>query len=96
MRQKAIGFKKLPLININGKKVKGGSEVIFSKKKYKDFDLNANIWIGDLDDIISHLMSMSRMLRKIGFNTGRSLHLKKSFIKKLNKIRSKNAISHGR
>lgn len=96
MRHKIIGFKKMPELNINGKKLKGCSQVIFSKKKYKDFDFYANIWIGDLDETILYFKSMSRMLRKLGFNTSRSLHPKKSFIRRLNKIRSKNEISNGR
>jgi len=96
MRQKIIGFKKMPSLSINDKRIKGCSKVIFSKKKYKDFDFYANIWIGDLDETILYFKSMARMLRKIGFNTSRSLHPKKSFIRRLNKIRSKNEISNRR
>ena len=58
MRHKFIRFKKLPFININGKKIKGGSQAIFSKKKYKDFDFSANLWIGDLDETILYLKSI--------------------------------------
>lgn len=73
MRYRTIGFKKLPEININGKKIKGGSEVIFSKKKYKDTDFYVNIWFEELDETIAYLKSMSRMLRKLGFDTSRSI-----------------------
>ncbi len=73
MRHRAIGFKKIPEMNINGKKIKGCSEVIFSKKKYKDIDFYVNMWFEELDETISYFKSMSQMLRKLGFDTGKSL-----------------------
>jgi hypothetical protein len=73
MRHKIIGFKKCPEININGKKIKGCSEAIFSKRKYKDTDFYANLWFEELDEIITYLKSMSRMLRKLGFDPSRSI-----------------------
>lgn len=69
MRQKVIGFKKIPEININGKKIKGCSKVIFSKKKYKDNYFYVNIWFEELDETISYFKSMRKMLNDIGFAT---------------------------
>ena len=73
MRHKVIGFKKLPEINLNGKKLKCSSEVIFSKKKYKDTNFYVNLWFEELDETINYFKSMSRMLRKLGFDTSRSI-----------------------
>ena len=73
MRYRAIGSKKIPEMNINSKKLKGGSKVIFSKKKYKDTDFYVNIWFEELDETINYFKSMSRMLRKLGFDTRRSI-----------------------
>ena len=73
MRPRVTGFRKILEININGKKIKGGSEVIFSKKKYKDTDFYVNIWFEELDETIAYFKSMSRMLRKLGFDTSMSI-----------------------
>lgn len=78
MRHKVIRFKKIPEININGKKIKGGSEVIFSKKKYKETDFYVSIWFEELDETIAYFRSMSRVLRKLGFNTKKSIEWMKA------------------
>lgn len=77
MRNKIIGFKKLPEININGKKIKGGSQVIFSKKKCKNTDFYVNLWFEELDRTIAYFKSMSKMLRKLGFDTNRVMKFNK-------------------
>ena len=73
MRNKVIGFKKFPEMNINGKKIGGFSKVIFSKKKYKDKESYVNLWFEELDETISYFKSMSRMLKQLGFDTSKSL-----------------------
>lgn len=46
---------------------------------------SATLWFEEIDETISYFKSMSRLLRKLGFDTNRSLHLKKKFIRKINK-----------
>jgi len=60
-RQKVSGYKKLPT---------GGMQVIFSKKTYPDEDLEAWLWIEELEETILYFQSMKRMLNKIGVRTG--------------------------
>jgi len=61
MRSKVIGHKKLP---------NGMTEVLFSKKKYKDFDLKAVFWMEELDETINYFQRMKKMLNKLGYKTG--------------------------
>ena len=72
---KIIGLKKLP---------NNWSQVIFSKKKTELVeDYNAILWCEELDETISYLKSMKRMLMKIGYDTGRSLRLKNRIVRKI-------------
>lgn len=61
-RSKVIGSKKLS---------SGMHEVIFSKKKYPNIEYYANLWIEDMDETIEYLKSMRKMLRSMGYNTGK-------------------------
>ena len=62
MRSRVIGTKKLP---------SGGSQIIFSRKKYPSEDLFAVFWMQELDDTIRYFKSMKRVLNKLGFKTNR-------------------------
>ena len=62
MRSKVIGMKELP---------SGGSQIIFSKKKYPSESSYALLWMQELDDTIRYFRSMKRMLNKLGFKTNR-------------------------
>ena len=66
-RHKVIGFK--PCSWGDNK----GSQVIFSKKKYDAEDYEGVLWIGELDETIEYLKSMSTMLRKIGYKTDNTI-----------------------
>jgi hypothetical protein len=60
MVSKDITFKDLP---------HGGAEVIFSEEKIPGEDFDAWMWFEDLDETISYLQSMKRMLNKLGYKT---------------------------
>ena len=62
MLPKIIGMKKLS---------NGMSQVLFSKKKYPQESFYATLWMSELDDTISYLKSMKRMLNKLGIKTSR-------------------------
>jgi hypothetical protein len=60
-RRKILGFKKLP---------NGCSEVLFSKKKcINDTEHYAIVWFQELDDTISYLIRLKKLLNKLGYNT---------------------------
>ena len=65
MLPKTVGMKKLP---------NGMSQVLFSKKKYPAEMLFARLWMCELDNTISYLRSMKKMLNKMRIRTS----LKKS------------------
>jgi hypothetical protein len=60
LRHKVKGF---------AKPIGGTSRVIFSEKKYPTEELEAVFWFEELDEIISYLQSMKRMLNKLGYRT---------------------------
>jgi hypothetical protein len=62
-RSRFLRWKKLP---------DGLLEAICTKKKYPVVDYEASFWVEELDETISHLQSMRRMLRKIGLKTSLS------------------------
>jgi len=67
MRNKPIGFKKLP------NKL---SQVIFSKKKYPIEDYKAIFWFEELDDLINYFKRMKKMLNSLGYKTYRKIDKK--------------------
>jgi hypothetical protein len=61
--------------------IKKNGKFILEKVDY----YSAILWFEELDETIAYFKSMARMLRKLGFNTNRSLQLKKRLIKGINK-----------
>jgi len=60
-RRKITGYKKLP---------NGSVEILFSKKKMiDDVDSYANVWFEEIEDMISYLKKMKKMLNKLGYKT---------------------------
>jgi len=80
-RSKVIDKKKLP---------DGMYKLLFSKKKYTDVDYYANLWIEELDETIDYLRSMRKMLRGLGYDTGKSIKWQKGLLKNNRKKILKN------
>jgi len=70
-----IDSKKVKRHKVMGyKKVKGGSQIIFSKKKIvNDIENKVILWIGELDSTINYLTRLRNLLNKKGFNTRRDI-----------------------
>ena len=63
MAHKVLGYKKLQ---------NGNSEVIFSEKRTVPAErYDAVLWMEELDETISYLKSMKRMLNKLGVKTSK-------------------------
>lgn len=69
-RPKITGYKKLK---------EGGSQVLFSKRKYTETDYEATFWFEDLDETINYLKRMKRMLNKLGYRTKRKFRKGKTY-----------------
>ena len=65
-------------------------KLLFSKKKYTDVDYYANLWIEELDETIDYLRSMRKMLRGLGYDTGKSIKWQKGLLKNNRKKILKN------
>lgn len=87
----SIGAKKVKRSKIiRWKKLQNGlSQAIFSKKKYNDLDYEVCIWTEELRETILYLQKLEKLLKKMGYNTRKSIefkkHLFKSFISKTSK-----------
>ncbi len=63
--RKFLGTKKMP---------NGNVRLIFSKKAYLDATRHdAIIWISELGETIKYLQSMRKMLKKLGFDTDKTI-----------------------
>ncbi len=61
--------------------IRKNGKFLLKKENY----YSAILWFEELDETISYFKSMAKMLRKLGFDTSRSLHLRKRLIRKINK-----------